>query len=248
MDKNYKLFYSTGNNRYFTLDADGEIYLATETFIPTKAVLPIFKPKKLSQGLKLLHCTSPLLILFSSNMLRNPIEDADAPKELQKYEPLKPMEVTRNIRLAYINALDEQLKSLDFWYKAEQSRLKEDLPTFVEDTKNLKKEYNRRKSSITKNNPLNSFAHLEWKTDDKIARVLMREFNFLYTQDITPSMQNAYVYSADNFGTLTIYQMILVRGVVKTINTFIYDINLLKAFFESIYKKDVKVRKEKKND
>lgn len=239
MDKYYKMFYTTGSNNYYTLNADGDMFLATETVIPVKSKMPFVKARDMTQALKLLKCTSPLLLLFSKNAERVPLTlDEHLPAEMAKYGELDGDELHYEITKAYDEAIEEQLKDLDVWYRVEYERIKELSDNPIEALKALESNRLAREAHIKKSSPLNKFIFLKWKGEDKIVSAFRKNHNFLYSETIVPSLENVYLYNADAFGTLTIYQIILVRGVTKTINTFIYDVKLLNAFFESIYKNE----------
>lgn len=239
MDKHYKQFYKVGCNRYYTLTADGDIYLATETTIPVRKLIG---KKDMTQSLKLLRCTTPLLILFASSTERQLLaeENEGKPEELHKYAKLDADKLQQDIMSAYSVAIEEQVRDLERWYLAEKHRITELSENVEEALKVLDGEKANRVKQIRASNPIGNSINLRSTHKDKVIKALQSDHIFLYDEYITPSLQNAYFYNADAYGTLTVYQVLIVRGVTKTINTFIYDNKLLSAFFESVYKKDKK--------
>ena len=63
--KNYKQFYEIDNNRYYTITADDELYLGTESFLKIGKKKLFRKQKTLTTGFKLLKMSAPISILFN---------------------------------------------------------------------------------------------------------------------------------------------------------------------------------------
>lgn len=74
-------------------------------------------------------------------------------------------------------------------------------------------------------------------TGNNIVKAMLRSnLNHLYTERVNAFTNNIYLYEQDCFGTLIIYRIINVKGFTKTIDTFIYNKevigNLLKTLYE----------------
>ena len=79
MMKHYKKFYEIGNNRYYTIVADDEMYLANESFLNLGKKKLFRKQKDLVTGFKVLKFSAPIAILFNTlNNLK--------PDEKQRYD------------------------------------------------------------------------------------------------------------------------------------------------------------------
>ena len=66
MMKHYKKFYEIGNNRYYTIVADDEMYIASESFLQLGKKNLFRKQKYLNTGFKLLKFSSPIAQLFNA--------------------------------------------------------------------------------------------------------------------------------------------------------------------------------------
>lgn len=252
MDKRYKKFYEVGNNSYYTIVADGETYLATETFIPVQRRLKFMKPYKLMQGLKLIKFSTPIAILFQTILDSKPRKNQSLEyKDMIKYIKPKNRDIRAKIKDVYDIVNDEQIKKLDDWYKniANEIRksLKEKNDYTVDEYKKIMKVYDDRyKNSINiikEHNPLNTTIDIsdkEYTASKGVKSLIHNGLEHLYTEKVTAFCDNVYLYELDEFSTLTIYRVITVKGIIKTIDTFIYNKDIIKALFDSEYNKDVK--------
>ena len=62
----------------------------------------------------------------------------------------------------------------------------------------------------------------------------------LYTEKVTNFVNNVFLYDLDCFGTVTIYKVITVKNVVKSVESFIYDRKLIEELMKFIYENDNK--------
>ena len=96
------------------------------------------------------------------------------------------------------------------------------------------KEYEDALNIIEKNSALGKTISLDDSHVTEFIKLKMMKVKHLYTEKVTNLVKNKYFYELDAFGTLTIYRMITVKNVTKTIDTFIYDKKLLKELLELI--------------
>lgn len=253
MNKHYKQFYEIGNNRYFTLSADGDTYIATNSFIKVANRFKFMKQKDLIQGLKLLKMSTPITILFG--MLAN-IEPTSTQKsdteELKQYEILDPKAIKDNIKMAYDIAITEQINELQEWYNTMIANIKKELDEKDLSKDEYKKELEKRSGvyktrldrsiqSVHEHSQLGNIISLENPKGNKVIKSFLENgLHHLFTEKVTGFASNVYLYEQDQFGTLTIYRIITVKNVIKTIDTYIYDRKLAGKLLEFIYEKENK--------
>lgn len=249
MKKDYKEFYSIGNNRYYTLTADDELFIATSTFIKVARKFK-FLNNELLQGLKLLKITTPIMILFDYltkvKLLKEQVKDT--PEEFLKYEQPKGDEIKMIVAAAYNEVRSQQEKKLDEWLFKMSVEIKHKLKENKIFTEKLYKEkfnvYEERHKILLENirryDPLIS-GQIDLnnpKGNEIIKGMLDSGIKHLYTETITGFMSNVYMYHIDMFSKLTIYRVITVKNVVQTIDTFIYDQKLVKKLMKHLEKLD----------
>ena len=83
--KYYKKFYEVENNKYYILEADDELYVATESFLKIGKKKFSNKYEELVQGFKLLELSAPIAVLFNLILDRkakdNPISEVCGTKD-----------------------------------------------------------------------------------------------------------------------------------------------------------------------
>ena len=62
-----------------------------------------------------------------------------------------------------------------------------------------------------------------------------KKISALQARSVNAFTKNVYLYEQDEFGTLTIYRLITIKNVVKTIDTFIYDKKLVECLLKTLY-------------
>jgi hypothetical protein len=246
MNKSYKKFYEVGNNKYYTLVADKELYLATESFIEVAPRFSFLKPRTLTQGLKLLKLTAPVTILFNlvaNSKLDKKRNKKDTAEELLKYETVDNKIVKDLIKAAYMDNINEQKEELNEWLKAMSLEVEEKLSDekgavnaqeFEDKMQVFYNRYDHTLKVIEDNNQLGKTIILDDSQATAFTKLKFVKVKHLYTEKVTNLVENKYFYELDRFGTLTIYRMITVKNVTKTIDTFIYDRKLLKELLEKI--------------
>lgn len=236
--KYFNKFYEVGNNRYYHIVADGELFLATESFINIGKKKLFRKQKTLTQGLKLLKITSPLSILFKELVDRAAVYVDDECPDMNTYEPIDQKHIKNVIKSFYKEALESEKFKLKSYYDIKKEYYRDD----SELVKKIAKEYKRDLSIVLKNNPLN-YINLVEDNDNTcsiIKAMNKQNLKHLYSEKIDSFAKIVYMYDSDKFGTLTIYKITVVLDTIKGIDTFLYNKELLEKFFEDVYKKDMK--------
>lgn len=250
--KHFKKFLEIGNNAYYTITADDDLYIATEAYLRLGKKGFFKREDKLTQGFKLLKVTPCIGILFNrlANIGKLP-NQKDVSEDMIKYKIIDNIKLQQEIYKTYDKSFDEQQKSLDKWFddasKHYKSKLKEkeiNQKTYDMLMTDLSNSYMTHSEIINKNNPVkNGMITLKspLHTGNAIIKAMVRSgLEHLYTEKVTNFVSNVYLYEQDCFGTLTIYRIITVKNVVKTIDTFIYDKKLIEAFLKTMYENESK--------
>ena len=230
LDKRYIKFYEIENNAYYLVPFDDELHIATESFLPIqKKFLWFKKTNKFTQGLKLLQLTGPITLLFDA-VLNTEVdkEDKDFP-DMTTYKKVDNVELRKKIESIYKDNMDAQIRIQKENFEAWRD-------DFILDNKELSDEevdriinVNQERLeqnilAIKSHNIFNSLS-FKWKTGENaiIKKMLDNNMEFLYSQKNGAFHKIYYLYELDIFGTLTIYKVQCVKDVVKTIETFIYN-------------------------
>lgn len=254
MDKKYKKFYEIGNNRYYVLPIEDEVYIATETFIDIQGKLKFLKPKKLTQGLKLLHLSVPISVLFQeiNNLKPNKKQDdlynymsdckeihEDDLQSMLRYPKLSEKHVKNKIFEYYSSAIEETKKELNNWYKevSKSANLNKD------GLAALKERYENNLKLLEKESPIHKDIVID-NIDDTAPLVVKtmlksRDFKHLYTHKMSSFVNEVYLYDLDVFGQVTIYRIITVKNTVKSVDSFIYDKKLIKSLLDFMYENNI---------
>lgn len=240
--KYYNKFYEVGNNKYYTIRADDEDFIATESFVNLGKRNIFGKQKTLTQGLKLLKLTAPLAVLF--DCIQKAPENSKQKYEsedLTTYVIPKNKTIINEIKNTYdvfktmqLNEIDENLEEVINLLKGRYEG--EDLEAKIN---HYTKKSEGLKQHIKESNPLSKYdLNTPEHTAGNIIRTMLREgLNHLYTEKITNFLSQSILYECDEFGTLTIYRVSTIMNVVKGIETFKYDRNVLGALIDSENKK-----------
>ena len=226
--KHYKKFYEIGNNRYYTITADNEEYLATESFLNMGRKRLFRKQKELITGFKLLKFSSPIAQLFNAldNIKPSKKQRYDS-DDLIIYEHIDNKILKENIKQAYLqvinDAINDMLQQRTQLINEGKTELAESCNKYIEDLKNI--------------DPLDGIdIETPEHTSCMIIKTMLREgLEHLYTERVNAFTKNVYLYEQDEFGTLTIYRLKTIKNVVKTIDTFIYDKKLIECLLKTIY-------------
>lgn len=250
--KHFDKFYEIGYNRYYTLKADNDLYLATESFINLGQKKLFRKQDYITQGFKLLKLTTPIFILFRALEDMPKIKGKKCETEdMIKYKHINNKSLKKEIEKNYTEAFEEQKAELNSWLDTMETELKDrisddkgsyDVKEFEEKFKVYQERYENSVKVLKDHNPLNNI--LDLKNPDNnantVIKAMMEEgLEHLCTERFTTFASNVFLYEQDSFGTLTIYRIIVVKNVVKTIDTFIYDKKLVEELLKTIYEKEL---------
>lgn len=244
LDKRFKKFYEVGNNRYYVLPFDGELYLGTEDFleIPRKFFK---KPKELTQTLKLLELSAPILILFNSVIDTKVDEIDDEFKDMCTYEKVDNAKLRKDIRDSYETALELEVNAIyDDFNNWCENFAKDSVGKFTEEEiENTLKANEIRIEKIIEqfkqmhiSNLINTNIPNKKSENDVVKKMITNGLEFIYSHQMTSTMKIYYLYDLDKFGTITIYKVICVKEHIKSINSFIYNRELIQellAFIEN---------------
>lgn len=230
MSKRFIKFHEVENNRYYLLPFDDELHIATESVLRLEKRFLFFKKKEtLTQGLKLLQLTGPILSLFSEILNTNvDKEDKEFP-DMTTYEKVDNVELRKRIESVYRDTLDAQIRQAKESFEAWKDDFILNNKDLSDDEVNniISVNEQRLNQNITSIKTHNIFSSLsfKWKTGENliIKKMLDNNMEFLYSQKIGSNYKIYYLYELDVFGTLTIYKIHCAKDVVKTIETFIYN-------------------------
>lgn len=226
--KHYNEFYEIGNNRYYTIVADDEMYIASESFLQLGKKKLFRKQKYLNTGFKLLKFSAPIAQLFNAldnlELSKKQRYDSD---DLIIYNHIDNKKLKQDIKNSYLQVYNEEIENItkqrDEFIAQGKTELAEQCKQYLEHLKNL---------DLMDGIDLESPDH----TGCNIIRTMLREgLEHLFTERVNYFTKNVYLYEQDEFGTLTIYRVITVKNVVKTIDTFIYDKKLVESLLKTLY-------------
>ena len=230
LDKRYIKFFETGNNKYYLLPFSDELHIVTESILPIQKKFLFFKKKKdLVQGIKLLELTAPISMLFQE-IINADIDTKDEEfPDMTTYKKVNNLEIRKTLEEYYKDALDVRVGEMENEFNNWLEDIRENLTNL--DEKELKQIENTNRKRLEQNimavkehSPLN-FMSFKWKTGENlvIKRMLDNNMEFLYSQKIGSNYKIYYLYELDVFGVVTIYKIHCVKDIIKTIETFIYN-------------------------
>ena len=230
LDKRYIKFFETGNNKYYLLPFSDELHIVTESILPIQKKFLFFKKKKdLVQGIKLLELTAPISMLFQE-IINADIDTKDEEfPDMTTYKKVNNVEIRKTLEEYYKDALDVRVGEMENEFNNWLEGIRENLTNL--DEKELKQIENTNRKRLEQNimavkehSPLN-FMSFKWKTGENlvIKRMLDNNMEFLYSQKIGSNYKIYYLYELDVFGVVTIYKIHCVKDIIKTIETFIYN-------------------------
>lgn len=230
LDKRYIKFYEIDNNAYYLVPFDDELHIATESFLQLqKKFLWFKKTKKFTQGLKLLQLTGPISLLFDA-ILNTDIdkEDKDFP-DMTTYKKVDNLELRKKIESIYKDNMDAQIRiqreNFEMWRDDFILNNEELSDEEVDNIININQERLEQNILAIKSHNIFNSLNFKWKAGECaiVKKMLDNNMEFLYSQKIGANYKIYYLYELDIFGTLTVYKVQTVKEIVKTIETFIYN-------------------------
>lgn len=246
LDKRYIKFHEVGNNKYYLLPFSDELHIVTESILPIEKKFLFFKKKKdLVQGIKLLELTAPISMLFQE-IINADIDTKDEEfPDMTTYKKVNNVEIRKTLEEYYKEALDIRVGEMENEFNNWLEGIRENLTNL--DEKELKQIENTNRKRLEQNimavkehSPLN-FMSFKWKTGENlvIKRMLDNNMEFLYSQKIGSNYKIYYLYELDVFGVVTIYKIHCVKDIVKTIETFIYNREVIQELIACMANNDL---------
>lgn len=242
LDRRYIKFFEIENNRYYLLPFQDELHIVTENVLSVqKKILGLIKTtKETIQGLKLLELTAPISFLFQEIVCADvEKKDEDFP-DMTTYKKVDNVALRKNLEELYKMSLDEKVeqmrKDFEIWLdevESSTSNITEEEMKKLEETNRVRLEENI--MAVKGQDPLN-FLEFKWRPGDNaiVKKMLDNNMEFLYAQKIGSNYKIYYLYDLDMFGTVTIYKVHTVKETVKTIETFIYNREIIQELIACV--------------
>lgn len=246
INKKYIKFHEIGDNRYYLLPFDGELFIGTESVLSYVDKVLFFKRKrKLSQGFKLLQLTSPIFTLFNEIICCDiEKEDEDFP-DMNTYKKVDNKQLRKNIEKTYKDILDTEIDNINDDFQAwvddlvlnnEELSEEEINKVIIVNTQRV----NELIKTVKAQNILNSLS-FKWNNGENliIKKMLDNNMEFLYSHKFGAGYKIYYLYELDDFGTVTIYKVQCVKDVVKSVETFIYNREIIQELTACMVNNDL---------
>lgn len=230
LDKRYIKFHEVGNNKYYLLPFSDELHIVTESILPIQKKFLFFKKKKdLVQGIKLLELTAPISMLFQE-IINADIDTKDEEfPDMTTYKKVDNLKMRKTLEEYYMSALNERIEQMEADFDSWLEGIRETMNNLDESELNKIENANRKRleqniDAVKSHSPLN-FMSFKWKSGENlvIKRMLDSNLEFLYSQKIGSNYKIYYLYEVDIFGVVTIYKIHCVKDIIKTMETFIYN-------------------------
>ncbi|MBR3209179.1 MAG: hypothetical protein IKN65_00210 [Clostridia bacterium] len=237
INKDYKKFYELENNKYYLLKFDNELHIATENVLRLGGK---YIKKELTQSFKLLELTPPLLFLFQE-LVNCDVDKVDEEfKDMTTYKKIDNLKLRKNIEKNYMDITNGVIDQIRNEFEDWLGEFALNNPNVSDEEFAKIEEINRTRieneiATIKDQSPIN-FLDFKYKSGDNliIKKFLNENFEYLYTQRIGSNYKITYLYDLDIFGTITIYKIHTVKNVVKTIETFIYNREIIQEMLAYI--------------
>jgi hypothetical protein len=230
LDKRYIKFHEVGNNKYYLLPFSDELHIVTESILPIQKKFLFFKKKKdLVQGIKLLELTAPISMLLQEVISADvDTKDEEFP-DMTTYKKVDNLKMRKTLEEYYMSALNEKIEQMEADFDSWLEDIRETMNNLDESELNKIENANRKRleqniDAVKSHSPLN-FMSFKWKSGENlvIKRMLDSNLEFLYSQKIGSNYKIYYLYEVDVFGVVTIYKIHCVKDIIKTMETFIYN-------------------------
>lgn len=230
LDKRYIKFHEVGNNKYYLLPFSDELHIVTESILPIQKKFLFFKKKKdLVQGIKLLELTAPISMLLQEVISANVYTKDEAFPDMTTYKKVDNLKMRKTLEEYYMSALNEKIEQMETDFDSWLEGIRETMNNLDESELNKIENANRKRleqniDAVKSHSPLN-FMSFKWKSGENLVvkRMLDSNLEFLYSQKIGSNYKIYYLYEVDVFGVVTIYKIHCVKDIIKTMETFIYN-------------------------
>lgn len=230
LDKRYIKFHEVGNNKYYLLPFSDELHIVTESILPIQKKFLFFKKKKdLVQGIKLLELTAPISMLLQEVISADiDTKDEEFP-DMTTYKKVDNLKIRKTLEEYYMSALNEKIEQMEADFDSWLENICETMNNLDESELNKIENANRKRlkqniDAVKSHSPLN-FMSFKWKSGENLVvkRMIDSNLEFLYSQKIGSNYKIYYLYEVDVFGVVTIYKIHCVKDIIKTMETFIYN-------------------------
>lgn len=241
LDKRYIKFHEVGNNKYYLLPFSDELHIVTESILPIQKKFLFFKKKKdLVQGIKLLELTAPISMLFQEVISADvDTKDEEFP-DMTTYKKVDNLKMRKTLEEYYMSALNERIEQMEADFDSWLEDIRKTMNNLDESELNKIENANRKRleqniDAVKSHSPLN-FMSFKWKSGENlvIKRMLDSNLEFLYSQKIGSNYKIYYLYEVDIFGVVTIYKIHCVKDIIKTMETFIYNREIIQEMMSCI--------------
>lgn len=230
LDKRYIKFHEIGNNKYYLLPFSDELHIVTESVLPIQKKFLFFKKKKdLVQGIKLLELTAPISMLLQEVISADIDQKDEEFPDMTTYKKVDNLKMRKTLEEYYMSALNERIEQMEADFNNWLENIRETMNNLDENELNKIENANRKRleqniDAVKSHSPLN-FMSFKWKSGENlvIKRMLDSNLEFLYSQKIGSNYKIYYLYEVDVFGVVTIYKIHCVKDIIKTMETFIYN-------------------------
>lgn len=247
MKKNkFNEFYKVGDNSYSLLVFNGDLFIGTTSYL---SIPKAFKRKnKINQGFKVLELSAPIGILFDYLTNAELIEEDKEFPDMNKYAKFDNKELRKFIKNAYDTTLENEinyaLNDFNTWCNNFREENAGVLPP-----EEIEKIISRNRQMVLSNIDIVKKEHKETTPIFKEPRITeskdlynftqMEHLEFLYTQKVGSNLKLNYFYDLDDFGVITIYKVQTVKGFVKSIETFIYNRDIIQKLVDYMIKNKI---------
>lgn len=230
LDKRYIKFHEIGNNKYYLLPFSNELHIVTESMLPIQKKFLFFKKKKdLVQGIKLLELTAPISMLLQEVISADVDKKDEEFPDMTTYKKVDNLKMRKTLEEYYMSALNERIEQMEADFDSWLENIRETMNNLDENELSKIENVNRKRleqniDAVKSHSPLN-FMSFKWKSGENlvIKRMLDSNLEFLYSQKIGSNYKIYYLYEVDVFGVVTIYKIHCVKDIIKTMETFIYN-------------------------
>ena len=236
---NFKEFFKISNTHYMYANFNGVYYLKTRVDSEFK---PRLFHKRDIDSVKILEVTAPMMVLFES-LANAKVDKANEEfEDMTTYSYVSDVTIRKRIRDFYNKTLVEEINYLlnDFekWCNNFRTENKDKLTKKEIDgvLHSNRTALNATIEQLKKENNASStmrFVTPNEKTNKDLAN--FQKFNcvkFLYTQIFNSNLCVTYYYDMDVYGTITIYEVMTVKGFIKNIETYRYNKKIITEFLE----------------
>jgi len=235
-------FHQIGNEVYSVVKIDDDLFLRTDTYYVEKHR---FHKTKINQGSTLLEINAPLMYLFNKVLSLNVVKEDKEFPDMTTYETINNKELRKELKGMYydvlIGQIDELNKEFNEWkenFIFENSAIlpKEQIDKIIKSNENaLEENINNFKYQHKISDPKFDLPRIT-ESKDLYTLEQLNRFDYLTTIKNSESFRVSYFYDLDQFSTINIYKVKTIRGTIKSVETFIYNREIIAKFCDCVEK------------